>query len=554
MLNLFRRLAPALPVSLVWFAFTGVVFLLQAIPVTGIFLMLLLAPFWSIATVNLGFVSLGVEALMGKTSRLWLLAPLAWFGGYAVAAHLSHTEFDRLDAEIRSANAGKTEPFAPERYALVFEHNRDGTLSGAAATFVAKYGLPVAYEANSNFKTASHAAHRAGDAALCAELRTPAYRNAGIHAFGTSRPAKSSATGCRYSAPEDPVLPVVSVSARKENNRGQSMPAELTRIEIVREGAEPVRLTTGSAAPLSWWPLPAIGCWLNSGGSKWQCEAGFSRERLRGLGGEGAYGGAAIEAIAMALNLAPRPEGEASVPDDGTALARLRQTVSQNVDNATAMLDRMIADPTIRATVHDVPGLRERPDILAPRAEGMVCAVSKALDGGPRTREVGTILQSFLAQLPPEELQRIGPAVLGDLAARPSIDANQISAELAARLGDLGAPAIPVLDRLAFNSGRRAFAGALYGLCRVGAPAAHLADKVRAQLAGQKRASGEIHAAAYITLLRMGRADLADSDPDADGRYARRHYETWRATVTPASPASVCASANGWPRLPGGKS
>lgn len=554
MLDLFRRLAPALPVSLVWFAFTGVVFLLQAIPVTGIFLMLLLAPFWSIATVNLGFVSLGVEALMGKTSRLWLLAPLVWFGGYAVAAHLSHAEFDRLDAQIRTANAGKTVAFSPERDALAFTSDRAGALAGSASTFVAKYGLPVAYEANSNFKTASHVAHRAGDAALCAELRNPAYSNAGIHAFGTSRPVNSFTAGCRYTAPEDPVLPVVSVRARKESNRGQSMPAELMRIEIARDGADPVRLTTGSAAPLSWWPIPVIGCWLNSGAPSWQCSAGFQRERLRGLGGEGGYGGAAVEAIATALNLTPRPDDEAGIPDDGTALARLRQTVSQNVDNATAMLDRMISDPMIRATVHDVPGLRERPDILAPRADGMVRAVSKALDGGPRTREVGTILQSFLAQLPADELQRIGPAVLGNLAARPSIDADQISAELAARLGDLGTPAIPVLDRLAFNSGRRAFAGALYGLCRVGAPAAHLADKVGAQLAGQKRASGEIHAAAYITLLRMGRADLADSDPDADGRYARRHYETWRATVTPASPASVCASANGWPRLPGGKS
>ncbi len=553
MLDLFRRLAPALPVSLVWFAFTGVVFLLQAIPITGIFLMLLLAPFWSIVTVNLGFVSLGVEALMGKTSRLWLLAPLAWFGGYAVAAHLSHMEFDRLDAQFRQANAGKSVPFSPERDALVFDYKGDGTLSGAASTFAAEYGLPVAYEANKNFKTASHIAHRTGDAALCTELRDPAYGNAGIHAF-VHGGRKGTAGVCRYTAPEDPVLPAVRVGARGVHKKGESMPAGLTHIEITRDGAAPVQLTTGMAAPLSWWPLPTIGCWLNSGSPSWQCEAGFMRERLRGLGGEGAYGGAAIDVLATALGLSKTEPGERPTAADPAALARLRQTITQSVGSATAMLDRMIADPTVRATVHDVPGLRERPDILVPRADGMVRAIGQALDGGHRTREVGTILQSFLAQLPPSDFQRIGPAVLAELAARGTIDSNQISAELAARLGDLGAPAIPVLERLAFASGRRAFAGAIFGLCRVGAPAAHFADTVAAQLAGQKRSSGEIHAAAYVTLLRMGRPDLADSDPDADGRYARKHYESWRASVTPSSPPSVCVSSHGWPRLPGGKS
>lgn len=278
------------------------------------------------------------------------------------------------------------------------------------------------------------------------------------------------------------------------------------------------------------------------------------RERLRGLGGDGAYGGAAIEVIAAALGLTKKEPGERPTAADPAALERLRQTITQSVGSATAMLDRMIADPTVRATVHDVPGLRERPDIIVPRAESMVRATGLALDGGHRTREVGTILQSLLAQLPPADFQRVGPAMLAELAARGTIDSNQISAELAARLGDLGAPAIPVLERLAFASGRRAFAGAIYGLCRVGASAAHLADTVAAQLAGEKRSSGEIHAAAYVTLLRMGRPDLADGDPDADGRYARKHHESWRASVTSASLPSVCISSNGWPRLPGGKS
>ena len=63
-----------LPWSLSWFALTGISFLLQLFPLTGVFLMLLAAPLWSILTVNVGFVSLAVEAAayvhrIGRTGR-----------------------------------------------------------------------------------------------------------------------------------------------------------------------------------------------------------------------------------------------------------------------------------------------------------------------------------------------------------------------------------------------------------------------------------------------------------------------------------------------------
>lgn len=543
-----------MPVSFVWFGLTAVVYILQLIPWTGIFLMMLAAPFWSVVTVNLGFVSLGVEAILGRIDRAWLLAPLAWFGGYTAAAWLSHAEFARLDADVRRSNAAKSVPFSPEGNALVIDDERSGTLSGVATALVSRYGLPVAYETNKNSKTASHLAHRIAGKARCVELRSPAYRSAGIYATGMHEGRKFLKDRCRYSAPEDPVLPVVRVSATKSRHHAALLPYEQTIVQIDAGGGEPVRLTSGSAAPLSWWPKPIMGCALNSGAPSWQCFMGFGREAVRGLGGEGGYGGASIEVVANALGLSKPPAGMGPPPDDSSTATRLEQTVTQSIDGATAMLDRIVADPTVKATVHDVPGLRDRPDLLAPRADAMVAAVARALDGGSRTREVGRILQSFLAMLPPDDFQRVGPRLLADLAARPHIDHNHIAAELAARLGNLGEPAIGVLEKLAFSSGRREFAAAIYGLCRVGAPAASLADKVATLLVKNKRNHGEIHAAAYLALLRMGRPDLADADPDADAYYARKHYGAWRATVTPESPPSVCASSHGWPKLPDVKS
>jgi hypothetical protein len=41
-----RPMPFGLPKSLIWFATTGVVYLLQVFPLTGVFLMFALAPFW----------------------------------------------------------------------------------------------------------------------------------------------------------------------------------------------------------------------------------------------------------------------------------------------------------------------------------------------------------------------------------------------------------------------------------------------------------------------------------------------------------------------------
>jgi hypothetical protein len=119
-----------MPLSFVLFAFTGIVYLLQLFPLTGMFLMIVAAPFWSVLTVNAGFVVLGLEALSGRMPRLCVLVPLAWFGGYAAVAALNHVAFEQLKREVTARNAGKALPFSPETAALVINPNADA-LGGA---------------------------------------------------------------------------------------------------------------------------------------------------------------------------------------------------------------------------------------------------------------------------------------------------------------------------------------------------------------------------------------------------------------------------------------
>jgi hypothetical protein len=79
-----------MPRSLMFFVATGVVYVLQFVPGIGIILMFMGAMFWPIVWINAGFVSLAIEAWIGRISRLWLVAPIAWFGGYYAVAALSH--------------------------------------------------------------------------------------------------------------------------------------------------------------------------------------------------------------------------------------------------------------------------------------------------------------------------------------------------------------------------------------------------------------------------------------------------------------------------------
>src|SRR5262245_43967592 len=140
MRSLFRQM----PRSLWWFVLTGAVYLLQVFPPTGLFLMFLVAPYWSIATVNLGFLSIILETVAGRINPYWLILPCAWFAGYTGAAYMSHRGVAALDADVRAINARQHVAFQPSTQALVFDVNSQD-LSGAPEQLVREYSLPVAY-------------------------------------------------------------------------------------------------------------------------------------------------------------------------------------------------------------------------------------------------------------------------------------------------------------------------------------------------------------------------------------------------------------------------
>lgn len=538
-----------LPWSLVWFVVTAVVYALQLFPVTGIVLMMLLAPLWSILTVNLGFVGIAIEAAVGRVSRVWLALPLIWFGGYAVAAHQSRLELERLDTSLRAINATRSLPFDVSSGAIVVAEDPNN-LGDFPRRLVRDHLLPVAYmEPMSSRRDSSLAplttrnrAWRMGTSDTCAKIRSDQrMRDASIHV--TSPVARASAGhGCQYSLPEDPSAPAWRVTAKSEALKTFLVAGKITRITVSAPDGRRIELQTGHATALALFPMPVIGCWLNSGAPKWECAAGFMKKAHRGLGGAEPYGGAGVEIVAKALGIPSRTK---ATDVEAGPVPQIDAVVRGRDETALANLDRVLADPTIRATVHDLAGLAQRPSALVERSARILEAMSQALAHGRGDSETARNLQQLLAALPDAEFHRIADELLRRLdEGRPRIGygrqrsppSERIDHHLATRLGDLGTASLPVLERLVFTM--RPSAAAILGLCRMGRESSHLAERLSVHARSAANLRSEERAATYVTLIRWGRDDLASQMLEtANEDWQRRNYASrWPNLASGAGP------------------
>ncbi len=536
-----------LPVSLAWFAFTLLIYVLQMIPFTGIFLMFLLAPFWSIITVNAGFVFLALEALARPGYRVWLLAPAIYIGGYAIAASLSHQELAQLDAQFRADNAQKSVAFDPATNDLVVERKSRG-LDGVPGSFVRDYNLDVAYEAKSSFDTASHRASRIAKHSVCKQIRANKdARAARIYAARLKIDGRRSNSVCIISGPEDPSRPVVSVSSKRTKPTEWLLPATIDTITIREPSGRAIELKSGYASPLPWIPMPVMGCALNSGAPSWDCSVGFLRLAKKGLGAPGTYGMANKPIIAKALGLRPITTAELIAKATDRLPATLEATIENRIDISLANLKRIIANPAEKLTVHDIKGMRDRPDLWRDDVPAMSQTLQRAFDGGYATRERAGMLQDLLNLLPANEYRPVAQEILSGLQARPDLKRDFVRRKTLARLGELGPSALPVLEARLTSGKRGINRGAIMGICKVGAPAAHLAEKIAGPLLEtEKRRSRDQRFAAFVTLLKLGRPDLADRILAETRLAGDKVVPKLRNEISAQSPPTVCVDRNAW--------
>ncbi|MEO7366084.1 MAG: hypothetical protein ABIW03_07175, partial [Sphingomicrobium sp.] len=531
------------PWSLWFFAATIVVYLLQRFPITGIFLMIVGAAFWSVILINLGIVGIGLEALVGRVSRLWLIVPLAYFGGYYLLFAKDQATLAALRAAYARDNAGQSLPFDPARQDLLLEKG-EGDSHPGAFEFVQHFGLKRVFESSGRV-------HFMGNSAACALLRSKdIYRSAGVYSFGffgEGKVGKRRMVGayCSIYAPGEPDKPVLRVISNEVKSKsGMGVRTQTLRLRDEASGRA-IEVKTGTASPLKRFPMLAMGCGLNSGAPSWDCFIGFLRDGFTPLTPDNPSGNAIV---AKALGL-QRSDDYAAIATGPDALRAIGDAADANlVAKEIAILKRMLADPTVYQKDGWFRHLTNRPDVVAPYATRIFAALRTLQSADATISETGRNLWALAAKLPEEALAPYRRELVEWLRpenARPwTTSENSIYERL-----DVSQPAQReiVLQRLEAKKGDL-LTGLLPPFCRMGAEAP--AD-VKQRLLALWRARGTIaterkadrpsdHVMLYLVLARMGLKEAA-------GKVEQRYYgPTFAAIwdqVTPETPADICADS-----------
>jgi hypothetical protein len=537
-----RRVFPS---SLIFFVITGVVFALQAMPVPGIYLMMVMAMLWPVLLVNAGLIGIAAEAAIGRVSRWWLIVPVMFYGGYWAVAVQDRLALHKLSASFDAANARVVTGFDPERQAITFDES-DGQRNGAWLT--QNYALPVAYSVNENVPE-GYLSQRMLDNATCAKVRENlAAGAASVSASGFSDGSqngypKREERFCALSMPETPDVPVVRVSQQVESLHVGSLPVTRITTNIAMPDGRSVQVQSGHAAPLRWFPMPMMGCGLNSSAPSWNCFAGFLRDTFTPIIPGASQYNRREEALAKALGLKPVAISERRGADPERVLAKITGIEDVTLARQLANIDAMIRDPVAKVADWQVGLVLRRPEALESRADAIMAGVEHAAaitgDDRDKAKESGLILARLLAGLPGDRFLRFGPRILAIYAKANDEHWLWSADRLLRRMGSLGVDALPYLLKPAAL--RLANAAGIEGLCRIGEAGRVDVETTLLALWNRSRAGVDRDAreAMFVAMRRIGMTPPALAD-DPHGQFARLEAE-W-ADISTTSPSRVCAT------------
>ena len=554
------------PRALGWFWLTLGIVILQAIPPIGFFIYFLGASLWSIVTINLGFAHLIVEPAMRNISPKWSLVGLAWFFGYAAISINGHVALDRLAAEVAAENSRQVLPFGPGTQSLVVVNgNSYGATS--AERLLMTYALPVVYEERNDDGDAPRTrdsrprftAVRIGPPEFCDTITG----NARLKAVVTrhSRMSFGGPSFCFYAATEAPELPVVRLQFSQEKLRIIGAEGEIDRITLTAEGDKrrnplvegaSARLESVRAAPYQYLPLPYFSCFINSGWSRWECVPGFVKEGQRAHPDH-------LALVGKGLGLEPSSPGSRSAQIHGADPAALERAQNAAEAAAVAEFDRLLAHPVGSTAQLPMKILAARPDLIASRTERLAVAAAEALTTRDNGLDAHTWSDLMLA-LSDAEFRQVGPGFVDAVLTRWTKVSRShyvyLGERLVYRLADLGPAALPLLERIYQADTRLESLAAIVALCRIGAPAADLTEKISPSQFSESRSHYDIEPREAIILawMRQGRTDVADAwrlgheqlvaaalrDRGYTLPSLSQPFEAKRRTMTPSSSPDDC--------------
>lgn len=532
------------PISLAAFLLTGALFLAQSVPLVGVFLMIVGAPYWSILFVNMGFAGIAVEATWAKrVNALWLILPLAWFGGGVAVAAVDHITLHRLRNEIVEANGDARIAFDPAKQALVFVGEEQGFRNDTLTWLVSNRDLPVVYHQRAPLSYEFNSIQLA-ERSLCRPVPTVGLRITGMPNDGghDTRRRRLDKRFCTLSIPVDPPVERITVTRQQRREVREGLPAWIDTTAIALPEGRQVLITTGRAAPYPWIPMPVLGFALNSNRAKWQMIATFKRSEYRALIAEGAsHPGSIYEArtpdilLARALGLKPVTAANRR--------ARTSEAVKAAVATADARAFEIQRDQMLYALEHpeaavgNWPRVPENAALIDPYVPRLAEGLARSVKLGERGEETGRFLSRWLANASDDALRPYGFRLLPLYANAKAGDWIIETPELVARTHVYSVVAAPML--VARLEGPRHDKEAVIALCKIGpyaAPAAR--EPLMALWNARDTRFGLDDLAVYVALLRLG---VGSEVGPVEGRKRwKAAMDRAKARVTPASAPEVC--------------
>ena len=290
---------------------TVIVLILQWIPFTGIFLMMM-AIVWPAFLIGAALICMIFEARNGAIPRTMIVLPIVYFGGYFFLLCSEYYMQYKIKNEIEKHNNTVSIKFDKDKDALFVNKYQVNNL-------LTKYDISRVYSPKHATKSIPHP-YRVNFIAkqdLCSEAhktgKNYGFRTDSVKSYNKikddslySRMGKSVRGVCLISYPESPKKPIYKISYKDKKENSFLLPHRIREILITAPNGEEYILKGGFYKPLRWYPLFMSGCGLNSAKAKWECGASILRKTFS-VSFNDKQGGD-IAAIALAIGLKPLPD------------------------------------------------------------------------------------------------------------------------------------------------------------------------------------------------------------------------------------------------------
>ncbi len=531
---------------------------LQALPFTGIFLMMFGAGLLSGLLVHALLASVAVESIFGRLPRAFILLPVALYGAYYAAYVWQGRLAAEKAADLQATNPGVILQFEPEQHALVMAQ---------AGTFVQRHRIDVAYEANASFKPELYLAHRLFTQEDCASIPKDSQHRVQKHglvrAFSSTSRSKSAARGvCLVRMPERPTRTLVEIEVKDQaqvSKRKWGISERITRVKL--DGKVIGAYTVAHHWRLPRFPRLFLGCGLISSRSAWECSADFMR-KSEWIGTASADGEQALDApVGVMLGIARYGEvdlqGFTGYPSNAEALARARNEAGRVEREVFDQLQGMLAGQNIKPPHNMGYSLSLQPDLLAPLAKPMTAMFVALLDSGVLSRPYRSDMLEMLGRAIPALPREAFGEVSGDLlAVAGSKDFWQRYPGIYLRVADIGPRALPLYRDHLLQGTLKGWLQPLpvMAICRIGQADAEVIEKLKREFVGLDLSKTNFRNEAYrealfVTLIKLGETDfVAQAYPHEN----LRHPDWYKAVLAGKGETEVgpnnCAprESNSW--------